>query len=163
MNYWFPERTWLAAMLQLLCSPPGCERCDGVFCICCHEPTRSRQVRIVTKRTLILSRHLEISRSNTAWVLSSGITWLCWPCPCPFSSFPICWHGGPVASASYWRTAWTWPCAFPTACSTYTATSGLVSGNLCEAFYLPRSYWWCLLSARSQQHFPRYHRKGFIL
>lgn len=38
-------RAQFAAMLQQLRSPARCERCNRVFCVCCHEPRRSRQVR----------------------------------------------------------------------------------------------------------------------
>lgn len=55
-------------MLQLLCSPTGCERCNRVLCIRCHEPTGSRQVSKETKQMLIDLTRPEICYFIPVWV-----------------------------------------------------------------------------------------------
>lgn len=56
-------RSNVAALLQLLRPPHGCQRCVGVFCICCHEPKRGRQVRMSKTHTdtdFVHLRHLTL-------------------------------------------------------------------------------------------------------
>lgn len=88
--------------------------------------------------------------------MSSGITSSCWLCLSPFSSCHTYWHGGLVASASYWQTALIWASGSYTACFTYTIISNGVGGNLCEACCPPLLYCWHWVPVQLSQQFLRF-------